>query len=267
MSKVTAYLAGPYSSRERLVDLEYRLAAEGIDVTSTWLRGPAQLGPGGEEIGTQGEAAAEGLADAGLCRFLADRDIADIARADYFVMLAGESDKTQGKPSSGGKHVELGIAIANGKRILLVGEPENIFQTVDGVRWFRDLDAIGHYLSGVAAARTVAKSTVKRNRATAVAVFDALSGTGMSRGYCVDYVVRSLSLASPQSSIDLEESLRSSGRAYGRGAISYALRALIREGAIRVTSKVGNTHYYELATNQATDADCAGVTIEVDSVS
>jgi hypothetical protein len=53
------------------------------------------------------------------------RDWEDLHNADCLVAFA----ETPGAPGRqrGGRHVEFGIALARGIRVILVGEPENVF--------------------------------------------------------------------------------------------------------------------------------------------
>lgn len=56
-------------------------------------------------------------------------DLMDLGAADVLVVHTG------GGPT-GGRHVELGFAIATRMRIALIGEPENVFHAYDAVEWY-----------------------------------------------------------------------------------------------------------------------------------
>lgn len=59
--------------------------------------------------------------DKGIPDNLAERDWRDVCRCNIFISLIGDN------LSHGGKHTELGIAIAERKTIYLVGKPEQVF--------------------------------------------------------------------------------------------------------------------------------------------
>ena len=115
MSLPTVYLSARFSRREELNRYREELAEAGIEVTSRWLTDPtAEL---------TGEA----------WRILAvkdpdDKDRDDIRRADALVLFADS-----GRDSRGGRHVEFGMALALEKRLIVVGEIENLFQCLTEV--------------------------------------------------------------------------------------------------------------------------------------
>jgi len=80
-----------------------RLVAAGIAVTSRWLEAPAVPD------------------DAGAAAVM---DLDDLARADEVIAY---TETAAAGYLTGGRHVELGYAIAVGKPIWLVGPPENVF--------------------------------------------------------------------------------------------------------------------------------------------
>jgi nucleoside 2-deoxyribosyltransferase len=62
-----------------------------------------------------------------LCAPYAEQDMADVLRSDVVVVF------THQPSSTGGRHVELGMALAAGKRVIICGDRENIFQTLPQV--------------------------------------------------------------------------------------------------------------------------------------
>jgi hypothetical protein len=111
----SVYLAARYA---RLPDLNrYRadLEALGFEVTSRWLtvaeRSPGG-GPGEDEW-----------------RRLAVIDQEDVLAADTLVCFSEEP----GAGGNGGRHVELGMAVALGKQVILVGRREHIFHRLPEV--------------------------------------------------------------------------------------------------------------------------------------
>jgi nucleoside 2-deoxyribosyltransferase len=67
-------------------------------------------------------------------------DLDDIDRAEIFVMF------TDTPSTSGGRHTELGYAIARERVIFIVGPRENIFQAGEGVIHFATWDDLSSYL-------------------------------------------------------------------------------------------------------------------------
>ena len=105
------YLASRLKRRHELN--RYRLALEacGVVVTSRWLTAELPDEPT-EDIRRQ----------------LAEIDREDVQQADVLVLFT-EPDRDGG----GGRHVEFGLALGLGKRIIVVGEVENLFQRLPEV--------------------------------------------------------------------------------------------------------------------------------------
>jgi hypothetical protein len=83
----------------------------GHQVTSRWIRGEHEIH--------------EGCDSAEFNRKFAAEDYVDLRIAHTMIAFTEEpSVKSRGR---GGRHVELGLALAWGKRILLVGPRENVF--------------------------------------------------------------------------------------------------------------------------------------------
>jgi len=90
--------------REKADDLEYN----GHECTSFW-RHEKPTGDGSEAV------------NASKYMQAAMRDLRDIDRSDLLVLLTGQISRT------GGKHFELGYAVARGKQVIIVGPCENVF--------------------------------------------------------------------------------------------------------------------------------------------
>lgn len=103
--RTTFYIAGKYSSRERLCEYASQLRGRGAYVNSEWLEG------------THSEATTE------LSKKAAVADIEDIRNSDYFVMFNDD-------PTSPGRNVELGYALALGKGCFIVGSPTSVFHHI-----------------------------------------------------------------------------------------------------------------------------------------
>ena len=104
------YMIGRYSRHAELA----RRAAElgevlGWHCTSRWIRGDHDHAGQGEEVG----------------RRYAEEDVADLRAAD--VVVAFTEEPGAGGRNRGGRHVELGMALALNLRVIVVGPAENVF--------------------------------------------------------------------------------------------------------------------------------------------
>ena len=136
------YLAAPYRRRDELRGYrdELETACEHPDevhhdplkgihvtVTSRWLDGDRLLP----------EERAASNPEAG--RPFAEKDVRDVSSADLLVLFTEEVRNNH----RGGYHVEFGLAIALGKMLAIVGPRMNVFHTLEGVRHFHRLPAVG----------------------------------------------------------------------------------------------------------------------------
>jgi hypothetical protein len=126
------YLAARYSRHEEMQGVRDVLAAFGHTVTSRWIEAP-------EGRYGSGSFSAEQLnSDPGYCSKVAARDIEDVLAADTVISFTEAAGG-----GKGGRHTELGIAIAArefGKpmRIIIVGPREHVFHTAPGAEWYPD---------------------------------------------------------------------------------------------------------------------------------
>jgi nucleoside 2-deoxyribosyltransferase len=131
-ARALIYLAARYSRRLELVDYRRELEKLGFSVTSKWLDGDHQMSAAGSD---QAEAAHR--------RRLALEDWDDLRNADLVIVFT-EAPRTTS--TRGGRHVELGAAIAWGKPTIVVGPRENVFchlPAIDVVdRWERALELL-----------------------------------------------------------------------------------------------------------------------------
>ncbi len=105
------YLASNFASQDRMKGVRRMLERLGHEVTSTWLDEDGaqsyelnpQFGPG-----------------------YAIRDRGEVEASDILILDTLEQSNT------GGREVELGLALATGKRTWRVGPARNIFHTVVG---------------------------------------------------------------------------------------------------------------------------------------
>lgn len=118
---IKVYLAAPYAKRDSIRDLVLPdLAKVDATHTSSWLEEEHEITDG--TIG-----AATDLDDMAVSGH-ALVDFYDIDRSDVFVLFTADWFGYEG-PSSG-RHVETGYALAKGKHVIVLGEPENIFHRI-----------------------------------------------------------------------------------------------------------------------------------------
>lgn len=107
------YLASRYSRRKEMLNcakiIEFRA---NHTITARWLNGS-------HKADTPAELAEKAA-------MFAQEDIDDIKRSDVLIAFT-ESPDVVGGASRGGRHVELGLAIALNKRIVVIGHRENVF--------------------------------------------------------------------------------------------------------------------------------------------
>lgn len=138
------YLAARYGRRVELCGYRDQLRGIGCDITSRWLNGNHQIDTAGKPIGEDGEALVEGdaacasqgensEAAAQLRAKFAMEDIDDVSRAKVLIAFT-ETPQTTAR--RGGRHVELGYAIAAGARVIIVGYRENIFCWLPDVAFY-----------------------------------------------------------------------------------------------------------------------------------
>lgn len=113
------YIAAPFDWRVKAKRAREVLAKKGFISTATWIDSHLQ-----EEHLSNEDRWKE-----------ARQDLLDIHRAGGFVLLNGPS-------TSGGLHIELGFAIAKGKRIWLVGQPSTIFHYHPSITVVESVDNI-----------------------------------------------------------------------------------------------------------------------------
>ena len=104
------YLASPYSWRATMLVVADRLQAIGWEVTSRWLHGHHEYG---DDLSAYPRDV--------VMRY-AREDLEDVMRSDALVLF-----NTSKGSNSGGRHVELGVALSRGIPVLLVGEQTNPF--------------------------------------------------------------------------------------------------------------------------------------------
>ncbi len=127
MAKI--YLAARYSRRDELLSYRADLEAMGHTVTSRWLNGSPQV----SDEGLSAEAPTE------MRERFALEDWNDLYDASHCIAFTEEPRVSN---SRGGRHVELGAALAWRKAVLVVGPLENVFCCLPDVEHFDDWAAL-----------------------------------------------------------------------------------------------------------------------------
>jgi hypothetical protein len=112
------YIAGRFDRRGELVHAVHQLEELGITCTANWITEEPDLSELPE--GSQTSALIE----------WALRDVEDVTAADTLIAFTEDLMLYDNVPSvwaRGGRHVELGMALALGMRVVVVGPRENIF--------------------------------------------------------------------------------------------------------------------------------------------
>lgn len=116
------YLAARYSRKDEMKAYAGMLRRGGYIVTSRWLDDP------GEEWTDK---------ECPVWKERAIIDLEDVEEADVVVSFTHPRDTMT---SGGGRHVEFGYGYALGKIMIIIGEKENVFHHLPGVRIFPTLD-------------------------------------------------------------------------------------------------------------------------------
>ena len=114
------YLAARYNRYQEMQSVAADLLAEGHTITSRWISG--SHGASDSDVG--------GLE---LTRF-AEEDLEDLKTAHLVVSFTEEPKALTS--SRGGRHVELGFALALGKRVIIIGSRENVFHYLPEVEHY-----------------------------------------------------------------------------------------------------------------------------------
>jgi nucleoside 2-deoxyribosyltransferase len=116
------YLAGRYGRRQELAEYAERLRAMGHEVSSRWLLGEHEA----KDVNPTKDEAAQ----------WAREDLEDIDRSDMLIAFTEEP----GSSYRGGRHVEMGYAIARRLNLFVIGPRENVFYSIWGIKQFNSFD-------------------------------------------------------------------------------------------------------------------------------
>jgi len=117
------YLAARFSRRHEANALANELKDRGHSITSRWVLPHLD---NVEPIGPSAQAADEARA------LFAQEDIDDILACDTVVSLM-EEPRSNGR---GGRHVEFGIGLGLGKRLVIIGPRETVFHHLPAIEHF-----------------------------------------------------------------------------------------------------------------------------------
>ena len=122
------YIAAPSEERQAAREMKIRLKAAGYTMTSRWI-----------------ESEFFNSTDEGYLIKWAENDLQDVYDADLLVAINSEEYRNSG---TGGRHVELGYALAYAKPVILCGIKSNIFHYHSNIRkTFFQLLRNGHPVS------------------------------------------------------------------------------------------------------------------------
>ena len=137
------YLAARYSRAAEMRELRDVLEGYGHEVASRWIDDPDAYD------------AARLDSDPDGCGDFAARALADICAADTLISFTGDGGK-------GGRHVEFGLAIRLGLRLVIAGPREHVFHALPAVEWY---PTWAHLLTAWAPAYVRADDFVQDRRA------------------------------------------------------------------------------------------------------
>ena len=117
------YLASRYSRFREMQKYRTHLQSIGHQITCRWINGSHQI----DDAGLSSQAK-----EAERIRF-AQEDYSDLVAADCIISF---TEAPRSSNSRGGRHVEHGMALALGKRTIVVGHRENVFHCLPQVEFY-----------------------------------------------------------------------------------------------------------------------------------
>ena len=118
------YLAARYSRFPEMQRYEQVLRTIGMEVTSRWIEGGHEMRDGLPNSAQEHE-----------CIRFANEDIEDLIAADTVICFT-EPPNTDAR--RGGRHVEMGYALALNKRVIVIGYRENVFCHLPQVEFWQN---------------------------------------------------------------------------------------------------------------------------------
>ena len=131
------YLAGRYSRIDELNLYATQLREFEFIIDCQWLKGSHQLSDEALTV----ENATETTPIEG--KLFALEDFNDVCHADWVICF---TEKPHSGHSRGGRHVEMGLALAWNKRVTVVGPRENIFCCLPQIQHYSNFNELLHNL-------------------------------------------------------------------------------------------------------------------------
>lgn len=117
------YLCASYARKATMALWAAELREIGHEIASTWHYRPERMSDNGIGIMCSKAEACE----------MALRDSLELLDADCLITLTEPMDTLYAR---GGRHAEFGMAVAAGKRLIVVGHRENVFHFLPQVEFF-----------------------------------------------------------------------------------------------------------------------------------
>jgi hypothetical protein len=122
------YLASRYSRYQEMQAVRADLEKLGHVITSRWINGGHQI----SDDGLSAQAKEEER------KRFATEDLYDLMQAECVVSFTEPPRSTN---SRGGRHVEFGIALGRGMRVVVVGPRENVFHCLPAVDYYESYES------------------------------------------------------------------------------------------------------------------------------
>ena len=126
------YLASRYGRRLEMLAHAEELKALGVEVTSRWVTGVHEKPGKGDGHGPVPYTTEEQA-------HFAREDAEDIARSDALILFTEEPGASGG--ARGGRFVEMGIALALNKTVVVIGPRENCFCCLASIDHYDDWES------------------------------------------------------------------------------------------------------------------------------
>ena len=122
------YLAAKFALKGKMQGVRDFLAGHGHEITAQWI-----------DVEPESDDDSGGATDEIRLKY-AKLDIEDVLRSDVLVAFSNLRGELG---TGGGRHVEFGIALHAGKRIIVVGpKGEHIFHYIPGIEFVDSVDAL-----------------------------------------------------------------------------------------------------------------------------
>lgn len=131
------YLAARYSRHSEMCQYRGHLVHRGHEVTSHWID---QTWFNTKTEMPTSMSTSDIMRDADKAASIAAADLRDVSMADVLIAFT----ELEPGDSKGGRHVEFGSALSQGKLTFVVGPPENVFYALADRRFWTWTDLLQH---------------------------------------------------------------------------------------------------------------------------